>query len=552
MPAKDFEKLLAEVIDESLSSLGENMKLTVYSHLEEAFGVHKSEIANRVASFAQAVDEILGVDAGNVEALILKRVYERLGRKVEWSPHSGPSFVQQVKLVRSQLYTDFVSKMQSAVAVFYLENPADLRSFRLVAFNSAAVRLIGVAVESVIGKTMTELYPETLNIDVQKALFEVLRYGKPKELGEFHHSSSSETSRFSVAAFLLSSNCVGLVFKNAKDRKQTAVKPPEVQGQAGNVENGMGGWRWEPEVVDRQTSADKSRAREQWARQKLSSGSRTAEFFSIRAEQYLKDGEFSRAREFFLKAEEVFQRTGQVEEAFRNASLRVSAFLFEEKVRLLEFFDAAESYFKRYAEFFMHEDFMRNLAYYYQWKGYGHEQNRNFSDSRRFYSEAEELFLTLKRREDAVYNASRFVLTYRSEGRLQDFAESASRFLRKYANFPEDKYYREILAHHFSYEAEKTNDVAEAMGLRRQAEKLFLEVDQRPLAFENACRLIELCWSSHVAENEELAKKCFEETEIFFDGYQDFSEDEFYRKKLAEYYLHQARALASQLKHALR
>jgi hypothetical protein len=199
----------------------------------------------------------------------------------------------------------------------------------------------------------------------------------------------------------------------------------------------------------------------------------------------------------------------------------------------------------------MHEAFVKNIAYYNQWNGYQREQDRNFNDSRKSYSEAEELFLTLKQRKDAVFNASKFVLTYTSEGRLQEFAESAKVFLRKYAESWENKHYKEVLAHHCSYDAEKAEDVAEAMGLRRQAEKLFLEIEQRTLAYKNACGLLELCWTSLVPEDGSSVKKCFEETEKFFDRYPDFSENEFYRKKLAEYYLFQARALASQLKQAL-
>jgi hypothetical protein len=551
LPAKDFEKLLAEAIDESLSSLGENMKLKVYLHLEERFGVHKSEVAFRLASFAQAVDELFGLEAGDLEAHVLKRIYEEIGRKAEQSPHSGLTFVEQVKLARNQLYTEFVSKMQSAVAVFYLENPADLRSFRLIAFNSAAAKLISVAVENVLGKTLAELYPEASSIEVQKTLQEILRYGKPKELGEFHYSGGSGTQRFSVAAFVLSSNCVGLVFKNAVDAKPTAAMPHVVQEQAGNVENEIGGWRWDLEIVDNQLFSDKSRARKQWAKQKPSGESRTAEFFSTRGQEYLEDGDFSRAREFFLKAAELFERKDRVEEAFENSSLRVSAYIREEKVRLSEFFVAAEAYFKKYPEFFMHEAFVKNLAYYNQWRGYQREQDRNFNDSRKSYSEAEELFLTLKQRKDAVFNASKFVLTYTSEGRLQEFTESAKVFLRKYAESWENKHYKEVLAHHCSYGAEKAEDVAEAMGLRRQAEKLFLEIEQRTLAYKNACGLLELCWASLVPEDGSSVKKCFEETEKFFDRYPDFSENEFYRKKLAEYYLFQARALASQLKQAL-
>ena len=70
MPAKDFEKLLTEAIDEGLSSLGETMRQTVYSRLEEEFGVPKTEIPYKVATFAQAVEAVLGVNANDLAPLI--------------------------------------------------------------------------------------------------------------------------------------------------------------------------------------------------------------------------------------------------------------------------------------------------------------------------------------------------------------------------------------------------------------------------------------------------------------------------------------------------
>jgi PAS domain-containing protein len=552
LPAKDFEKLLVEAIDEELSSLGEDMKQTVYSHLQEAFGVQKSEIANNVTSFTQAVEHVFGMDANDLEALILRNVHEKIGKRYESNIQAGLTFEKRVKLARSQLYKDFVSAMQSPAAVFYLEDSADLRSFTLIAFNSAAERLGNVAAEEVLGKTMPDIYPEALDADVQEKLTEVLRYGRPRELGEFHHLENSGIQKFSVSAFVLSSSCVGLVLKNVLERRSAEVKKNEVREQADAVDDGMGGWRWEPEVVDKEVDSGKFHAREQWGKRKLSGGPRSAEFFSIRGREYLKDGEYSRAREFFVKAEELFQKMDQTEEAFRSASLRISAYLLEEKTRLPEFSGAAEQYFEKYAEFFMHENFVENLAYYDQWKGYQNEQEHSYAESRERYCQAEELFLTLKRKKDAVFNASRSVLTYRDENRRKEFSESARVFFQKYAEFSEDKHYKEVLAHDCSQNAEKSGDIATAVRFRSEAERLFLEIGERPLAFENACKLIELYWDALVPEDDQLAEKCYEETERFFDRYADFSENEFYRKKLAEYYLHKARALASRLKRVVR
>ena len=551
LPAKDFDKLLTEAIDEGLSSLGETMRQTVYSHLEEEFGVHKTEIPYKVATFAQAVEAVLGVNANDLEATILKRVYEKFGRRYEGSKYVGATFAEQVDLARSQLYMDFVGLMQSAVVVFYLENWKDLRSFRLIALNSAAAKLSRFAGEGVIGKTMVELYPEVLNIQVQEMLSEVFRYGKPKDLGELYFADRSGTQRFSVAAFLLSSNCISLVFKNAPERKSTTVEAREVEEYADAVEDGMGGWRWEPEVVDKGIYSDKSRAREQWTKQKMSDGPRTAEFFSIRGKKYLEDREFPKAREFFLKAEKLCQRMNQTKEAFRNASLRISAYVLEENVKLPEFSNAAETYFKEYSGFSAHEGFVKNLAYYNQWEGYKHEQEHSFDDSRRSYSEAERLFRTLNQMNDAVFNAAQSVLTFRSEGSLQGFDESATVFLKKYRELSENKHYKEVLAHHYSREADKSQNAAKTRELRGKAEKLFLETNRRELAFENACKL-QLSLDYLGPENDESMKKYSEQSERFLDEYHDFAENQFYVKIAAEHYLIRVRALASQLKEVLR
>jgi len=58
MPNGEFEKLLVEAIDESLSSLGESPKQAILFHLENTFNIKKQEIPDQIASFDVALQKI--------------------------------------------------------------------------------------------------------------------------------------------------------------------------------------------------------------------------------------------------------------------------------------------------------------------------------------------------------------------------------------------------------------------------------------------------------------------------------------------------------------
>lgn len=80
MSKKDFDKLLLEAVDEGLSSLGESSKQAIYVHLKVGFHVKRHEIPYRIEDFANAIEKIFGLGASFLEILIMKRLYEKLGR----------------------------------------------------------------------------------------------------------------------------------------------------------------------------------------------------------------------------------------------------------------------------------------------------------------------------------------------------------------------------------------------------------------------------------------------------------------------------------------
>jgi hypothetical protein len=439
--------------------------------------------------------------------------------------------------------------MQSGLAVFHFENTASLGSFRLVAVNSAAEKTTNMAMEEVIGKTIVEIFPEIQGTDIPKMLIDVIRNGKPKNLGEFDREKNHDKRSFSIAAFPLSNGYVGLVIKNAVPKRQM----DETKRAEESPEDGMAGegqWRWNADTGGRYVLSGRSRAIEQWTKREVASEPH-AKYFSVRGMECLKTGDIARAREFFHRAEEAYSELGETDEAFENASQRLNTYFIEENMPPKEFFKIAEEYVTKYREYSMDERFIENLAHLSQWKGYQQGEEGQFEAATASYADAEEMFLTLKQRERALFNASQRVLTYLKENRTEEYMRLAEQFLEKYKETSKNKHYKEVLAHYFSYKADESRDPSSEVELRKGAEKLFLEIGHRQLAFENAYKLVDLGWDSVNLGDESLNKECFEATERFFEEYRDFSEHEQYKKRLSKYYLLQARTLASQLKQVL-
>jgi PAS domain-containing protein len=552
LPAKDFERLLLDSIDEALSSVEEKLKNETYAQLE-SLGVPRYEIPRHIGMFTRVIERVFGTGADDLKFLILRRLHEKNGWPFKRIDFDEMTFSGQAERVCGKMYSEIINNMQSPVVVFHLEDISYPSPLRLIAVNPGAAKTTGVNVENTIGKTIDEVYPEISGTDVEKNIVEVIRSGRAKNLGRFQRSAEHGLGgALSVTAFPFSSNCVGLVFKPAPERQIIAERLQEDEKHFEDDASNVGEWRWELDTLGRQVSADRSRVRERWIRKEITHEPHRADYFSIRGKEYLESGDLPRAREFFQQAEEMYQRSNETEDAFENASLRIRTYLFEEKMSLGEYFQAVEEYLHKYADFFMDGNFVENLANYCQWKGYKHNEEHRFEDARGSYAEAEEMFLTLKQRNKALFNGSRRILTYVSENMLETYEKSAEEFFDRYSEFSGNKYYKEVRAHYYSYKADKSIDPPKTMEFRSEAKKLFLEINQKELAFKNACKLLDLYWENIPSKNEQLIQRCLDATERFFEKYQGFSEHEYYRKRMAEYYLLQARALASQLKEALR
>ena len=96
MPKNRFDKLLLEAVDEGLSSLGESSKQAIYFHLARSFNIRRNNIPSKIEVFAEAIEKIFGLGANFLEALIMRRLYEKIGGVFEWKEPEELVFTEYV------------------------------------------------------------------------------------------------------------------------------------------------------------------------------------------------------------------------------------------------------------------------------------------------------------------------------------------------------------------------------------------------------------------------------------------------------------------------
>jgi hypothetical protein len=100
---REFEAILLEAVDEALSTLGQNVQMSIYFHLETKFGLPKQFIPDRISDFSNALEKIFGPASKKIEILIMKFLNEKVKCTYEWT---GPkwlipdiTFEEYVKMV---------------------------------------------------------------------------------------------------------------------------------------------------------------------------------------------------------------------------------------------------------------------------------------------------------------------------------------------------------------------------------------------------------------------------------------------------------------------
>ena len=119
-------------------------------------------------------------------------------------------------------YADIVKNMQVGLHVYCLEDTNDDRSLRMVAANPASSVITGIPVEDVIGKTLDDNFPTLRKMGFPQIYAEVVRTGRARELEDVNYSGDRVIERvFSVRAFPMPDNYVGVAFEDVTERKRT-------------------------------------------------------------------------------------------------------------------------------------------------------------------------------------------------------------------------------------------------------------------------------------------------------------------------------------------
>jgi hypothetical protein len=79
---REFDKLLASAIDETLNSLGESVKQFIYFYIENNFKLSRDEIPENLLEFQGGLERIFGAGAQYIEILIMKNLHAKIGRNL--------------------------------------------------------------------------------------------------------------------------------------------------------------------------------------------------------------------------------------------------------------------------------------------------------------------------------------------------------------------------------------------------------------------------------------------------------------------------------------
>ena len=121
-----------------------------------------------------------------------------------------------------QMASDIVQYTMSGLYIYHLEDISDDASLRMIAANPASEKLTGVSPSKIIGNTLDENFPGLRAEGVPQKYAEVVRSQKPVEIDDITYGDARVIKgAYSVKAFPLPNNQVGISFENITQRKKS-------------------------------------------------------------------------------------------------------------------------------------------------------------------------------------------------------------------------------------------------------------------------------------------------------------------------------------------
>jgi len=103
--ADKYEEMLNKAVDKALNRVfGATAANIIYTHLENNYSIKKDEIAEKLETFSQAMQEYLNSGAAVVEKEILESFYSGLGlfHRVELEGNRNYEFVERLRTLMPQ------------------------------------------------------------------------------------------------------------------------------------------------------------------------------------------------------------------------------------------------------------------------------------------------------------------------------------------------------------------------------------------------------------------------------------------------------------------
>jgi len=119
-----------------------------------------------------------------------------------------------------QVYKNIVEQIPLGIGVWKLEQPGDPGSLRYIYRNPAADQATKTTLREFIGTTIRDRFPMLMETQFPSTLVDVIRTGRPAELGEFTYGDDTITEAiYSLKVFHLGEQYVGMSFENITEVK---------------------------------------------------------------------------------------------------------------------------------------------------------------------------------------------------------------------------------------------------------------------------------------------------------------------------------------------
>lgn len=125
--------------------------------------------------------------------------------------------------IERQLFVDVVAAMQVGLHVYQLENDNDdPGEMRLVYANPATLLATGISPDTIIGRTLREVFPPFMETEIPAIYLEVARGGTARSLGDVTYGDDRvETSVFAARVFPLPADRVGVAFNDVTSERRS-------------------------------------------------------------------------------------------------------------------------------------------------------------------------------------------------------------------------------------------------------------------------------------------------------------------------------------------